>query len=270
MDQHPQPQAPAPQQQAPAPQGQPAPGAALAQPMQTAAPLTHEITHGPSFAMLRVDLQPGQKVVAEAGAMVARHNNVEMEVKMNAGSRAGFFAKVKAFFIAMIRKIVGGETFFVNHFTSPQGPGSVWVAPTLSGTVAHRRMQGETITLSTGAYLASSGDFEMKMKFGGFKSLLAKEGAFFIQITGHGDLWFNSYGGVHAVDINGPFMVDNGHLVGFEGNVTFSIKSAGGGAMGFLASGEGLVVQFEGQGRVYLQSRNIGSLVGWLTPLLPR
>lgn len=268
MDQHPQPQAPP--QQAPAPHGQaPAPQPAGMVPVQTAAPLTHEITHGPSFAMLRVDLQPGQKVVAEAGAMVARHNNVEMEVKMNAGSRAGFFAKVKAFFIAMIRKIVGGETFFVNHFTSPQGPGSVWVAPTLSGTVAHRRMQGETITLSTGAYLASSGDFEMKMKFGGFKSLLAKEGAFFIQITGHGDLWFNSYGGVHAVDINGPFMVDNGHLVGFEGNVTFSIKSAGGGMMGFMASGEGLVVQFEGQGRVYLQSRNIGSLVGWLTPLLP-
>lgn len=268
MDQHPQPQAPP--QQAPAPQGQaPVPPGAGIEPVQTAAPLTHEITHGPSFAMLRVDLQPGQKVVAEAGAMVARHNNVEMEVKMNAGSRAGFFAKVKAFFIAMIRKIVGGETFFVNHFTSPQGPGSVWVAPTLSGTVAHRRMQGETITLSTGAYLASSGDFEMKMKFGGFKSLLAKEGAFFIQITGTGDLWFNSYGGVHAVDINGPFMVDNGHLVGFEGNVTFSIKSAGGGMMGFMASGEGLVVQFEGQGRVYLQSRNVSSLVGWLTPLLP-
>ncbi len=268
MDQHPQPQAPP--QQAPAPQGQaPAPQGAAMAPAQPVAPLTHEITHGPSFAMLRVDLQPGQKVVAEAGAMVARNSNVEMEVKMNAGSRAGFFAKVKAFFIAMIRKIVGGETFFVNHFTSPQAPGAVWVAPTLSGTIAHRRMQGETITLSTGAYLASSGDFEMKMKFGGFKSLLAKEGAFFIQITGTGDLWFNSYGGVHAVDINGPFMVDNGHLVGFEGNVTFAIKSAGGGAMGFLASGEGLVVQFEGQGRVYLQSRNIGSLVGWLTPLLP-
>ena len=39
--------------------------------------------------------------------------------------------------------------------------------------------------------------------------------------------------------------------------------------MGFMASGEGLVVVFEGQGRVYLQSRNVSSLVGWLTPLLP-
>ena len=39
--------------------------------------------------------------------------------------------------------------------------------------------------------------------------------------------------------------------------------------MGFMASGEGLVCEFRGQGRVYIQSRNMGSLVGWLTPLLP-
>jgi uncharacterized protein (AIM24 family) len=39
--------------------------------------------------------------------------------------------------------------------------------------------------------------------------------------------------------------------------------------MGLVASGEGLVCEFTGQGKVYLQSRNTDSLVGWLTPLLP-
>lgn len=218
--------------------------------------------------MLRVDLMPGQTVVAEAGAMVARHSGVNMEVKMNASPSAGIWDKIKAFFIAFIRKIVGGETFFVNHFTATQN-GSVWIAPTLAGQVSYRRLQGERLTLSTGAFLASNGNLDIKLKFGGFKSLLAKEGAFFLEISGDGELWFTSYGGIHAVDINGPFMVDNGHLVGFEGNVTFSIKSAGGGVMGFVASGEGLVCEFNGQGRIYLQSRNLGSLVGWLSPLLP-
>lgn len=228
----------------------------------------HEITHGPSFAMLRADIQPGQTVVAEAGAMVARHNSVEMDVKMNSSRNAGFLGVMKAFFIALIRKVVGGETFFVNHFTCTQ-PGSVWIAPTLAGQVTHRQLQGETLTLSTGAFVAMSGNVDMRLKFGGLRSLFAKEGAFFLELSGHGDLWFTSYGGIHAVDINGPFMVDNGHLVGYEGNVTFAIKSAGGGAMGLLASGEGLVCEFNGQGRVYLQSRNLGSLVGWLSPLLP-
>jgi uncharacterized protein (TIGR00266 family) len=228
----------------------------------------HEITHGPSFAMLRVDLQPGVSVVAEAGAMVARNQQVGMEVKMNASPRASFFAKLKAFFIALIRKVIGGETFFVNHFTSPQ-PGSVWLAPTLAGQIAYRRMNGEKLTLSTGAYLAHVGDLDMKMKFGGLKSLLAKEGAFFLELSGQGDLWFNSYGGVHAIDVDGTYIVDNGHLVGFEGDLEFTIKGAGGGLMGLVASGEGMVCEFSGQGRVYIQSRNVGSLVGWLTPLLP-
>ena len=229
----------------------------------------HAITHGPSFAMLRVDLAPGQVVAAEAGSMVARHDRVGMEVKLNASESAGLVAKLRAFLVALIRKVVGGETFFVNHFSSPQG-GSVWIAPPMAGSIAHRRLQGETITLSTGAFMASSGDLQMRLKFGGLRSLLAKEGAFFLQITGHGDLWFNSYGGVHPVQVNGPFIVDNGHLVGFEGALDYVIKGAGGGVMGLVASGEGIVCEFNGQGTVYLQSRNRSALVGWVTPLLPR
>ena len=234
----------------------------------TGAGAAHQITHGPSFAMLRVDLRPGETLVAEAGAMIARHQPIAMEVKLNAGRSAGFFAKLKAIFIALIRKAIGGETFFVNHFSSAQG-GSVWLAPALSGQIQYRRMQGETLVLSTGAYLAHMGDVDLGLKFGGLKGILAKEGAFFLAVSGLGDLWFTSYGGIEYVDVNGSYLVDNGHLVGYEGNLTFSIRSAGGGMMGLVASGEGLVCEFQGQGRVWIQTRNLGSLVGWLTPLLP-
>ena len=260
-----QPQAPqSPQGVPPGQQIVPQPQHAMTGPSSVA----HEITHGPAFAMLRVDVQPGQTVIAEAGAMVARHSHVNMDVKMNAGRSPGFFDKLKAFFIAFLRKMAGGETFFVNHFAAPQ-PGSVWIAPAMSGQIHYRRMNGETLTLSTGAYLAHCGDVDMKLKFGGLKALMAKEGAFFLQVSGVGDLWFNSYGGIQAVEVNGSYVVDNGHLVGYEGGLTFNIKSAGGGMMGLMASGEGLVCEFNGQGRIYIQSRNTSSLVGWLTRLLP-
>jgi hypothetical protein len=95
-------------------------------------------------------------------------------------------------------------------------------------------------------------------------------GAFFLQMSGHGDLWFTSYGGIQAIDIDGPYIVDNGHLVGYEGNLSFNIRSAGGGLLGLMASGEGLVCEFNGRGRIYIQSRNVSSLVGWLSPLMPR
>lgn len=227
-----------------------------------------DVSHGPSFAMLRVAPQPGQVFVAQAGAMVARNQSVQMEVKMNAGLHPSFFGKLKAIMIAFIRKFVGGETFFVNHFTTQQG-GSVWVSPTMAGSITHRYLNGERITLSTGAYLASTGQVDMRVKFGGLRAILAREGAFFLECFGTGDLWFTSYGGIEAIDVNGSYMVDNGHLVGFEGNLNFNIKTAGGGAMGFLASGEGLVCEFTGQGRVYIQSRNVGSLVSWLSGMMP-
>jgi uncharacterized protein (TIGR00266 family) len=228
----------------------------------------HEITHGPSFAMLRVNLTPGQTLVAEAGAMVARSSQIQMAAKLNASKSAGFFALVKALFIAFIRKFIGGETFIVNHFTATQA-GTVWLAPSMAGHISHRRMNGEKLVLSTGAYLGHMGDLDIRMKFGGLKGLLAKEGAFFLEISGNGELWFTSYGGIETIEVERPFIVDNGHLVGYEGNLTFDIKSAGGGLMGLVASGEGLVCEFRGTGRVYIQSRNLSSLANWLGPLLP-
>jgi uncharacterized protein (TIGR00266 family) len=245
------------------PQGPPAAPAGVAP-----SGVHHAITHGPSFAMLRVDLGPGQTIVAEAGAMVARHQQVAMEVKLNAGRKAGVFALLKAMIIALIRRFIGGETFFVNHFTAPQN-GSVWLAPTLSGQIQYRRLAGERLVLSAGAYLAHSGDIDLKMRFGGLRGILAKEGAFFLELSGHGELWFTSYGGIEVVDVRGPFMVDNGHLVGFEGQLDFNIRSAGGGMLGFVASGEGIVCEFNGSGRVYLQSRNLGALTDWIGRLLP-
>ncbi|MCC7538982.1 MAG: TIGR00266 family protein [Deltaproteobacteria bacterium] len=230
--------------------------------------MRQEITHGPSFAMLRVDLSPGETIVAEAGAMVARHSPVAMEVKLNAGRKAGFFAKLWAICIAFVRKMIGGETFFVNHFSAAQG-GSVWLAPALSGQIVHRSLAGQKIVLSTGAFLASMGDVDIKMRWGGLRGILAKRGAFFLEVSGTGELWFTSYGGIESIDVTDAYLVDNGHLVGWEGALQMSVTSAGGGVMGLVASGEGLVCKLTGKGRVYLQTRNLEALGQWLTPYLP-
>ncbi|MBW2453135.1 MAG: TIGR00266 family protein [Deltaproteobacteria bacterium] len=228
----------------------------------------HVIKHQPTFSLLELQLAPNEVVIAEAGSMVARAAHVEMDVKLNAGRKPGFFGKLKALFIALIRKVIGGETFFVNHFYSPQG-GWVWLAPAMSGGIQHIPLQGQSMLFSTGAYLASAGEVDLKMRWGGLRALLAKEGAFFIECSGQGDLWVNSYGAVDEVYCNGTYIVDNGHIVGFDSSLDFKIKSPGGGAMGFFASGEGLVCEFTGQGKILIQSRNTGALVEWLTKMLP-
>lgn len=228
----------------------------------------HQIKHQPTFSLLQVTVAPGETLIAEAGAMVARAAHLDMEVKLNAGRNAGFFGKLKAVFVAFLRKLVGGETFFVNHFSSPQG-GWVWLAPAMSGSITHIPLQGQTMIFSAGAFLASAGEVDLKLRFGGLRALLAKEGAFFVEASGMGDLWVTSYGAIDEVYCNGSYIVDNGHIVGFDSTLNFKIRSAGGGALGFLASGEGLVCEFTGQGKILIQSRNVGALVEWLTRMLP-
>lgn len=230
--------------------------------------MNYKIEHGPSFAWLKVALAPGDELQAEAGAMVQRDPQVAMSTHLNAGKRAGIFRKIWAILVAFLRKFLGGETMFVNRFTSPS-PGEVVVAPSLSGHIVHKQLSPTSkLFVQTGSYLASTGDVDTKVRFTGLRSLLGGEGLVLLECSGAGDLWINSYGGVLPVEVNGRFIVDTGHIVAFEGNLDFKVKGVGGLKSLFL-SGEGLVCEFSGQGTIYIQSRNLSALANWLSPLLP-
>lgn len=230
--------------------------------------MQHTIEHGPSFAWLKVALQPGDELQAEAGAMVRQDTHVAMSTHLNAGRKAGLFAKLWAILIAFIRKFAGGETMFINRFTAPS-PGEIVLAPSLSGHIVHHQLAGgKKLFVQTGSYLASTGEVDTKVRFGGLRSLFGGEGLVLLECSGTGDLWVNSYGSVIPIQVNGNFTVDTGHIVAFEGELDFKVKSVGG-FKSFLFSGEGLVCEFNGRGTVYVQSRNLGALVGWLSPLLP-
>lgn len=228
----------------------------------------HEIIHGPAFALLRMRLGAGDAFDAEAGAMVTRTDAVGMTVRLNASRRSGALGKIGAFFIALLRRFVGGETFFINQFSTSSG-GEVTLAPKLAGAIAQRSLRGDRLLMQAGSYLASSGDIDLRLRWGGLRALLSREGLFFIEASGNGDLFFSSYGGIEAVPVKGSYIVDTGHMVAFEGSLDFRIRAAGGGALGLFASGEGLVCEFTGEGTVYVQSRNISALVSWITPYLP-
>jgi uncharacterized protein (TIGR00266 family) len=199
---------------------------------------------------------------------VLRDPGVEMTTHLNAGRRAGFFAVLVALFVALLRKVFGGETIFVNRFRAPSG-GELVLAPSLSGQIVKKTLDAQKrLFVQAGSYLASTGDVDAKLRFGGLRSLFGGEGLALLECSGHGDLWINSYGSVLPVPINGAFTVDTGHIVAFEGNLDFRVRSVGGMKSLFL-SGEGLVCEFSGTGTVYIQSRNLSALVGWLSPLLP-
>ena len=231
--------------------------------------MQHALRHGPTMGTLQVDLEPGESVTAEAGAMLLMTPTLALSTHLNASAHAGLLGRVRSFLVALVRRAVGGDTFLVNRFRAEGAPGRVVFAPTLPGQLVHRRLEGDAVILRAGAYLASSGPLDVRVRWAGLRGLLGKQGLFFVQVSGRGDLWFSSYGAVEEVVVEGSHVVDNGHVLAFEPTLDFRLRNAGSGVLGFMASGEGLVLEFTGRGKVWVQTRNLEALVGWLTPLLP-
>lgn len=231
--------------------------------------MQYHIEHGPAFAWLRVALEPGERIVAEAGAMVRQSTALEMETRLNATRRGGAFGWIVAVFVALLRRFLGGETMFVNEFWGPQG-GEVVLAPKLSGHIQRKTLDGKrTLFVQTGGYLASTPDIDTRLRFGGLRTLFGGEGLILLQCAGRGDVFVNSYGGITEVAVDGKLVVDTGHIVAFDGALNFRVRSIGG-AKSFFFSGEGLVCEFQGRGSVFVQSRNLAALRSWVSPLLPR
>ncbi len=118
-----------------------------------------------------------------------------------------------------------------------------------------------------GCFLACTPGVNIKAKFGGLKAFFSGEGAFLLEVSGSGDLFFNSFGGIVKKEINGEFIVDTGHVVAFDSSLNYSITGMGN-FKSTMLSGEGLVMKFEGAGTLYLQTRNVSSVASWLTPRL--
>jgi uncharacterized protein (TIGR00266 family) len=228
--------------------------------------MQHSIEHGPSFAWLRVQLAPGERVDAEAGAMVMQSPAIELQTRLNADRQAGIFAGLWALLVAVLRRLLGKETMFINEFSGPQG-GEVVLAPKLSGQIVHLALRDQNVFVQPGSYLASTGSVTTRLRWGGLRALFGGEGMVLLGCSGTGDLWVNAYGGVVEVEVDGAYVVDSGHLVAFDGSLDFRVKGAGG-LKSLLFSGEGLVMEFRGRGRVWIQSRNLVALIGWITPLL--
>lgn len=223
--------------------------------------MRHEIRHNPDFGVIQVMFdQPGEQVITEAGAMVARDSAVDMKTNLQGGLGS-----------ALKRKLLGGESLFQNTFTATAPGQTLWVAPAPEGAIETIHLQpGMELFLQSGAYLASTPGVTLDSKWQGAKGFFAG-GLFLLRAYGEGTVWFSSYGGMHIVDIGQQYqgyICDNTHMVAFTQGLQYNVRKLGGLKSLFL-SGEGLVCDFQGQGRLWLQTRNPGSLASFLHPFRP-
>ena len=224
----------------------------------------------PSFGTAVVRLPPGASFVAEAGAMVAMSRDTQARVTF-AGATGGFLRRIGATISAFFRRILAGESLFVNEFTAGgESPCEVVLAPTIVGDVTHIRLDERTpVLVQAESYLASSPDVRVGVRWAGLAMYLGGESAFFLSARGPGDLLVNAYGAIEEVDVDGAYIVDTGHVVAFTKGLKYNLEGIGG-LFQTLFSGEGLVLRFRGRGKIWMQTRDLPLFVDWLAPYLER
>ena len=218
-----------------------------------------EILYRPSYSVARVVLDRNEKVQVESGGMVGMSPDLLMETEAKGGILK-----------SIARSMFGGESFFLNTYTGVEDGDRILLAPPLPGDIAVVEMQGGSLMVQSGSYLASSEGIQVDTKWSGAETFFGSEGLIMLRVSGTGTLIISSYGAIHPMELKAgeKYVVDTGHLVSFEEQIGYDVKKVAG-WKSTLFSGEGLVAELTGPGEVNLQSRSQDSFLSWLIPLLP-
>jgi len=159
----------------------------------------------------------------------------------------------------------------MNTFKAPNNGGQISVAPPLPGDLTVIELQNEKFMVQSGGYVASELGINIDTKWGGAKTFFASEGLIMLHCTGTGKLIVSSYGAIHEINLGAgqSITIDTGHLVAFTDGIGFKIRPIGG-IKSTLFSGEGLVVDLTGPGKVYMQTRSMDAFLSWIIPKLPK
>ena len=223
----------------------------------------YEIKDRPTFSYLRVLLKKGQTIKAERGAMMFFEPTLELQTKK---AEKGLFKSLK-------RKLAG-ETFLMNYFYA-NNDGWLSLAPCFPGDLMCLPLQqGESWIVYSGGYIASSPNLIQDTHFQGLKkSFFGGENAFFLNVhadEGPGDLFIGAMGAFIEWNLEpGQLLnVDNGHLVAMSSSIQMDVKRVGN-WKATMFSGEGVVMQLSGPGKVIIQSRNPREYANWLYRFMP-
>lgn len=224
--------------------------------------MNYQVLYQPSYSLAVIKLNPNETIRAESGAMVSMTPNVELSSKLGASGSGGLWGAVKS--------LAGGESAFGSTFTAKDSAGEVTLSPSLPGDIKAIQVDG-AILLQSGAYMACDASLTIDTRWGGAKTFFSREGLFLVKVSGRGTLLISSYGAIHERTLSSGerYIVDTSHIVAFDETVRYAVRKAAKGILTSMTSGEGLVCEYTGPGRIFIQTRNLGALASALHKLLP-
>ncbi len=235
----------------------------------------HEVDYqifGNDMQFVEVELDPGETVIAEPGAMMYMKDGIEMDTKFGTGEEKGVMGKL----LGAGKRLMTGESLFLTHFTH-RGEGKSHVAfgaPYPGTIVAMDLSQYGTMLCQKDSYLCSALGINVSMaftkRFGA--GLFGGEGFILQKLEGDGNAFVHAGGTLHYMDL-GPgetIRVDTGCIVAFQESVGYDIETVGG-IKSALFGGEGIFFAvMKGPGRVFLQSLPFSRLAGRIFSAAPQ
>ena len=221
----------------------------------------HEVDYeiiGHDMQLVEVELDPGETVVAEAGAMNYLEEGIDFEAKMGDGSEPdqGMMGKL---FSAAKRKLTG-ESIFTTHFTNigQQKARVSFSAPYPGSIVAVDMAQVDgSLICQKDSFLAAALGTKLSITFNqrlgaGF---FGGEGFILQKLEGDGMAFIHAGGTLVKKQLRGEMLrVDTGCVVAFTEGIDYDIQRAGK-LKSMLFGGEGLfLATLSGHGTVWLQS----------------
>ncbi len=230
--------------------------------------MAHEIEFeilGDDMQAVVVELDPGEAVQAEAGAMLYMEEGIQMDT----GTGGGVFAGLKRAF--------SGESFFITSFVfNGNGKGRVAFSAPYPGKIIPVDLSqfGGTMLCQKDAFLCAAKGIDISVAFTKKlgAGLFGGEGFILQKLTGDGLVFAHAGGTVVARDLAAgeTVRVDTGCLVAFQESVDYDIQFIGG-FKNALFGGEGLfLATLRGPGRVYLQTLPFSRLADRISAAMGR
>jgi uncharacterized protein (TIGR00266 family) len=219
-----------------------------------------EIKYKPSYSMLVVNLEAGEWITGEGGAMSYMTPTIDVRTRTREKSILGSLATA----------LIGGQTLFVNDYIASRGAGEIALVAAPVGDITKLDLQpGAGYIIQKSSYLASSQHVDLDIRWEGFSKGIFGQGLFMIKTSGQGDLFINTFGAIdkHTLQPDQELIVDNFHLVAFSDSCDYRVEKIGGWKETIL-SGEGLVTRIRGPGEVYIQTKNIREFAEWMWSLI--
>lgn len=231
---------------------------------------------GNAMQMAVATLAPGQTVYCEAGKFLFSSGDVLMETKLSAPSSggeapgAGSLGGLMRGALDVGKRMIAGESFAYQHFSTRGGDGLVAFAGVLPGEMKLLELDGATTWFAErDAFVAAEAGVRSDIAFSGLRQGFAGGEGFVLQkFSGTGTLLIAGAGNfieIDPADYGGTLKVDTGCIVAFESTVSYGIERVGRlnrqGAMTALFGGEGLsLATLTGRGKVILQSMTVEAL----------